>query len=343
MERCSKSPRDIMMSDAKPIYSGKPEDFHWVGFGSGSGTNLRECAKVVKPSLIFSDKPEFCVLTKIGAKVATTDPEGLKAYGLESLIGVPRMILDGFRFCRSAKLSDPEEYAARSLLFNQKLVDELHSFEDQQGFGIDLIVLGGYMRMVGAPLLEAFPDKIINVHPAKLSLVTYGDVDYDLSDVVEYRRLADKTFDVGNICSVKGVKRRFIGEDAVYDAIRAGQKQTCSSVIMVDSGVDHGEILLEGPDVQVWDEYDWSNDTEKREFEREYSGAHQSLQKARSDWPALTMALKLISEGRLALGSRDTGSIGGMYFREWRYVCLDGEEQPYNGCFVNFATQKAID
>ena len=45
-----------------PIYSGKPENFNWVGFGSGSGTNLRECAKIIKPKLIFSDKPKAKLL-----------------------------------------------------------------------------------------------------------------------------------------------------------------------------------------------------------------------------------------------------------------------------------------
>jgi len=32
------------------IYTGKLEDFCWAGFGSGSGTNLRECAKIIKPA-----------------------------------------------------------------------------------------------------------------------------------------------------------------------------------------------------------------------------------------------------------------------------------------------------
>jgi len=34
--------------------------------------------------------------------------------------------------------------------------------------GVDLVVLAGYMRMVKAPLLEAFPGRIINIHPSLL-------------------------------------------------------------------------------------------------------------------------------------------------------------------------------
>ncbi|HEY8966124.1 MAG TPA: phosphoribosylglycinamide formyltransferase [Candidatus Methylacidiphilales bacterium] len=34
--------------------------------------------------------------------------------------------------------------------------------------GADLVVLAGYMRVVKAPLLEAFPERIVNIHPSIL-------------------------------------------------------------------------------------------------------------------------------------------------------------------------------
>ncbi len=34
--------------------------------------------------------------------------------------------------------------------------------------GVDLVCLAGYMRLVGRPLLEAFPDRILNIHPSLL-------------------------------------------------------------------------------------------------------------------------------------------------------------------------------
>jgi len=34
--------------------------------------------------------------------------------------------------------------------------------------GVDLVVLAGYMRMVKPPLLDAFPGRIINIHPSLL-------------------------------------------------------------------------------------------------------------------------------------------------------------------------------
>ena len=34
--------------------------------------------------------------------------------------------------------------------------------------GVDLVCLAGFMRLVGAPLLEAFPNRILNIHPSLL-------------------------------------------------------------------------------------------------------------------------------------------------------------------------------
>ncbi len=313
------------MTDIKLIYDGKPEDFNWVGFGSCSGTNLRECAKVIKPSAVFSDKPSAKLLQ------------------LAELSDVEKIVLNGFKECGSWKMAkgNPDmeaDYWARSAVFNQKIVDELHRHEDKIDAPIDLIVLGGYMRLVGDVLLEAYEDKIINVHPANLSLVTYEGNTFDLSYDEGYSDVS-QLFDSG--LDAKPVERKFIGEDAVYDAIKAGQRKTCSSVIMVNNGIDNGEIITTGPEVEVWDEYLNGTLAERAGCLREYADAHQSMQKVRSDWPALTMALKLISEGRVGLGPRDADSVGAMHFKEWRKVFLEGKYQRYDGCFVNYATQKA--
>ena len=34
--------------------------------------------------------------------------------------------------------------------------------------GVDYLVMAGYMRMVHAPILDAFPDRVVNLHPALL-------------------------------------------------------------------------------------------------------------------------------------------------------------------------------
>ncbi|MFH2126050.1 MAG: formyltransferase family protein, partial [Pseudomonadota bacterium] len=75
-----------------------------------------------------------------------------------------------------------------------------------KAFEIDVIALGGYMSFL--TLTGA-----INVHPADLSLV---DADG---------------------------KRRFVGDDAVMDAIVEGQTELLSSTLFTALGVDSGPLL----------------------------------------------------------------------------------------------------
>jgi len=74
-------------------------------------------------------------------------------------------------------------------------------------FEPDLIVCAGFMRLLGAPVLEAFPGRIVNAHPALLPA--------------------------------------FPGAKAVRDAIAAGVKVTGCTVMLVDEGVDTGPILAQ--------------------------------------------------------------------------------------------------
>jgi hypothetical protein len=63
----------------------------------------------------------------------------------------------------------------------------------------------------------------------------------------------------------------------------------------------------------------------KDEAIRNYADSHQQFQKVRSDWPALTTALRFISEGDFALGTEKK------HFNEWRAVHIYDKELPYNG------------
>lgn len=73
--------------------------------------------------------------------------------------------------------------------------------------GVELVILAGYLRVVKAPLLEAFPGRIVNIHPSLLP---------------KYRGLA-----------------------AWEQALAAGEKVTGCTVHWVDAGVDTGEILAQ--------------------------------------------------------------------------------------------------
>jgi phosphoribosylglycinamide formyltransferase-1 len=72
---------------------------------------------------------------------------------------------------------------------------------------VDLVVLAGYMRMIKAPLLEAFPHRIINIHPSLLPA--------------------------------------FPGLAAWEQALVAGAAVTGCTVHYVDSGMDTGPIIAQ--------------------------------------------------------------------------------------------------
>lgn len=73
--------------------------------------------------------------------------------------------------------------------------------------GAELVVLAGFMRVLGKPLLEAFPERILNVHPALLPA--------------------------------------FPGKDGPGDALAAGVRISGCTVHLVDEGVDTGPILAQ--------------------------------------------------------------------------------------------------
>jgi phosphoribosylglycinamide formyltransferase-1 len=56
---------------------------------------------------------------------------------------------------------DPRRYPDR-LAYDRAIVDELKARD------VGLVCLAGFMRLVGAPLLDAFPNAILNIHPSLL-------------------------------------------------------------------------------------------------------------------------------------------------------------------------------
>ncbi len=73
--------------------------------------------------------------------------------------------------------------------------------------GVEWVILAGYMRMIKAPLLEAFPRRIINIHPSLLP--------------------------------------NFPGLEAWQQALAAGATETGCTVHYVDAGMDTGEIIAQ--------------------------------------------------------------------------------------------------
>lgn len=85
--------------------------------------------------------------------------------------------------------------------FDQKIVQKLRQYD------VDLVIMAGWMRLVTQELIDAFPDKIINIHPSLLP-------------------------------SFKGVQ-------AVEQALEAGVKITGCTVHLLRLEMDSGPILMQ--------------------------------------------------------------------------------------------------
>ena len=110
--------------------------------------------------------------------------------------------------------------------------------------------------------------------------------------------------------------RIFIGDNAVYDALVAGEERTRSSLILIDPEPDAGAILFSGK----WLEYKGS-----RAVTKESADDHQEEQKKVSDWPTLCFGLKAIAAGEVGLHITKRHPDGNPV------VIYKGIEMPYEG------------
>lgn len=133
-----------------------------------------------------------------------------------------------------------------------------------QAFGVDLIALGGYMSFLTLA-------HCVNVHPADLSKVDQS----------------------GN--------RRFVGDDAVLDAIRAGERELRSSTIWTDMGVDTGPLLMLSPPLEVELPAPLEELEADPERLRRVADQHQERLKEAGDWIVFPATVEAIARGRIAL------------------------------------------
>lgn len=88
---------------------------------------------------------------RIPAKIEILIVDNPEAYAIERAKkhGIPYLYIN------------PKEFKTKEA-FYEKIRDELLSR------GVELVVLAGFMRIVKKPLLDAFPNRIMNIHPSLL-------------------------------------------------------------------------------------------------------------------------------------------------------------------------------
>jgi phosphoribosylglycinamide formyltransferase-1 len=145
--------------------------------GSGKGSNFRAIMEEIVGSRLDAE-----------VRIVISDVENSGILSLARDFQVPGLYVRPGRF-RTKLEPEIEEDIVRLLLEAD----------------VELVVLAGFMRIVKQPLLEAFPRKMINIHPSLLP--------------------------------------RFPGLEAWKQALAAGEKVTGCTVHYVDAAVDAGEIL----------------------------------------------------------------------------------------------------
>ncbi|TQR17681.1 phosphoribosylglycinamide formyltransferase [Psychrobacillus vulpis] len=146
-------------------------------FASGSGSNFQAIYDAMKAgdltgsiALVVTDKPNAFVVER--ASIAGIETLAIKPANYPSKEAYEHVILQ--------KLSELQ---------------------------VEWIILAGYMRLIGDVLLEAYPNRIINIHPSLLP--------------------------------------SFPGKDAIGQAMAHGVKVTGVTVHYVDAGMDTGPILAQ--------------------------------------------------------------------------------------------------
>lgn len=147
--------------------------------GSGKGSNCRAILERIRDGSLCAE-----------ARIVIADVSDAGILQVAKEFGVPNAYLPPGKF--RTKLEPEAELALGAML---------------QEAAVELVVLAGFMRVLKAPTLDAFPHRILNIHPSLLP--------------------------------------KFPGLEAWKQALAAGEKVVGCTVHYVDADVDGGEIIAQ--------------------------------------------------------------------------------------------------
>jgi phosphoribosylglycinamide formyltransferase-1 len=147
--------------------------------GSGSGSNMQAILDAIaagkldaRIALVLSDNPDAFILKRAAKH------------------GIATGVID----CGGFKTRFPDEVQTETALRLKQA-------------GVELVCLAGFLRLVKRPLLDAFPSKILNIHPSLLP--------------------------------------KYPGLESWKQALDAGEKEAGCTVHFIDDGMDTGPIILQ--------------------------------------------------------------------------------------------------
>jgi phosphoribosylglycinamide formyltransferase-1 len=147
--------------------------------GSGKGSNCQAILERIRAGTLPAD-----------ARLVVSDVCGAGILEMAREVGVPNAYLP------------PGPFRTRLTFESESTLVQM-----LREAGVELVVLAGFMRILKAPMLEAFPRRILNIHPSLLP--------------------------------------KFPGLEAWKQALVAGEKMTGCTVHYVDAGVDSGDVLAQ--------------------------------------------------------------------------------------------------
>jgi folate-dependent phosphoribosylglycinamide formyltransferase PurN len=230
-----------------------------VFFASNSEVNLQALHRMSKtnPKLVSVD-------------LVVTDRDGIGAIAYANKHAIPVLTQNFSKMCGSfSKVNaDPvkfRKYTECAMRFHNMLLKKIKVFEHKRGYKFDLAVLS-YYRWIHGDLLKYFSNRMINQHPADLS-----------------------------VFEKDGVTRKYIGIDPAYLSIRDGKNKTRTSTILVRQGHDAGEILCQGP---------WCQYKGPHPITTKLAAEHERKQEIVSDIPSLEFAVGHIAKGNFAISDK---------------------------------------
>ena len=191
---------------------------------SGSGTNLQSIIDNIATG-------------SLDAHIALVVSSNPTAYGLQRAqeAGIPILAME---------VSDYEDADAA----DAKIVAAL------QQAGVEYVAMAGYMRMVRRPLLEAFPNRIINLHPTLLPSFAGA---HGIADAFNYGvkitgitvHFANADMDAGPIIAQQVVEvREDDTEETLEERIHAAEHQLYPQVLQL---IAQGKVSVEGRKVKI--------------------------------------------------------------------------------------------
>ncbi len=257
----------------KALFDPKKKPLRVAVLFSGSASAARYVLQECRKHSSIAKKIKF-----VGAFSDTQRPRGFRTF---DMVNYPTYIVDFNKFMEKNKKMGEK---ARQKYF-KRVLSEINQWKP------DILMLSGFKRVISEPLLSAYKNKILNVHPADLTIKEKG-------------------------------KRKYLGLNAVRDTVLSGEKFTRSSVHFVTKEVDAGPIVVISKKFAIDPKI---QKLKKEGKETEFKCAIELLQdkmKWEGDGPAFLKALELYADGKIGI------RFGKIFIKEngkWKHGFFDLE------------------